>query len=894
MAFPITPPENMQSENRPLPVASLIPRQGTPCCQEVPAEKHLANTSRSIESPSLQSRKAEAMETSPHPMQQIKELDEQYNTHMRAYRTSITHTRQFKKENMEHELSQLKHSRRGVKEQHRQKRLQKELDEINQLKQQCDKQINEFMMNYCKPDLAEHLPLYTLMLLQQSLSSEHSVLSPPLRWLIDILDSPKEMIKIIKNNPDLAQGTLINMDEVAFKSNLQIPRSTIYIPENPEMECGSSSAFCDYANMSFRKATFPHMRIMADFKNCDFSGADFTGSTRSGRNFNEADLTGAPLEDSYSVQQIEELNRQYRAHINLGPPSLSREQCVKRNQLEKEMGEYSSAQPDQQFSKAELREQLDVINHQEQAQMSPWHKKHHLILMVYHHSELVELIPADILQSLQNRLISEHSLLDLPRRLLIKILDSPEEMKKVIKNNPDLARGDLVNMDGVAFNNGAKINRGNLSTVGYSRKEKCKDVAYTCDYSGISFKEATFPCMKITEATFSQCHFSEANFTGSEFLDCDFSRSDLTAACFAECSIKRCNFHEATLTDIDVRDIKKISYLLTGTKDYSEWVAPLSHAILEYGKKNNDHRSALPMRLLAGMLLTNRLPKESEEVCDELVQQNHAEITDLQLIGDTYLDEINTLSDEAHEYKAQLAKKTVTWLQKGWQTISDDQTYEVDHETLCSTAMSAMCHTDSTYNWRDVLEEIKSKRVIKNSSGLMSMAQLLVAKQEDNEAMAILKRMTTHPEHCDKKLPEICKAISTIGLRNKALSAEACHLLETTIACIENDCITGPFRLNNLMEYDKIFACWLYRIDLRLQSGRSAEALELISAMNRAVDGAEKMLLEEKYEDTFAWKRRGSCYIFRDLVLRIRAAIAAIKLKDGSQVHHDLKNLKSN
>ena len=59
MAFPITPPENMQSKHRPLSVASLIPRQGTPCCQEVPAENHLANTSRSVEPPSLQSRTAE-------------------------------------------------------------------------------------------------------------------------------------------------------------------------------------------------------------------------------------------------------------------------------------------------------------------------------------------------------------------------------------------------------------------------------------------------------------------------------------------------------------------------------------------------------------------------------------------------------------------------------------------------------------------------------------------------------------------------------------------------------------------------------------------------------------------------------------------------------------------
>ena len=341
--------------------------------------------------------------------------------------------------------------------------------------------------------------------------------------------------------------------------------------------------------------------------------------------------------NSDPAQLIEKLNQLYKKHMETPRPSLSQTQRREQNKTGKKLAQCKAGprrvQPSRKHDQTLLQKKLDNISRKEQ--QHPWHKEHRAILMAYCRPELAEFIPPEILVLLQELLSSEYSVLKKPSyRLLIKILDNPEELKKVIQNNPELANGRLVNMDKAVFKRESQITKSAMDD-----KKKNLSPSASCDYSGISFRQAVFPCMTV-EATFKNCNFFQASFTGSGISHCDFYGADLTAAYLAECSITNCDFSSATLTDVNFGGVESILYYPKKDRCFSETITLLSSAILHY---SSNHGDALPLRSLAYMLLENTRLKEAEAVYDELVRRRQTELIDFLRLGLKYLDMIREL-----------------------------------------------------------------------------------------------------------------------------------------------------------------------------------------------------------------------------------------------------------
>ena len=581
-----------------------------------------------------------------------------------------------------------------------------------------------------------------------------------------------------------------------------------------------------------------------------------------------------------SQQQIEELDEQYAAYMGMGFSSFSGAVRKEKNKIKQELSRFGGNKVPlkAQHGKINLQKRLALIEQLEQQD-----KQASEILMAYCKPELAYLISPDKLKLLQDLLSSEYSVLTTPSlRLLISRLKTPDELRKVIYNNPNLALGTLANMDEVAFKSQSQISPHVKFTAG--------DLEMGLNYTNISFQNTVFSDMQI-RATFKNCNFSHADFSGSALLQCDFCEANLTGTCFAHCTIMNCDFYQATLTGGNL-DSASITYQPKQGRCFSETITLLAQAIFEQSEKNNDYqRTASTLRSLAYALLESQQLEKAQAVYSKLAQGQQATTTDFVNIGQAYLNRINASGEEDMENRARLAAKTVDWLQKGWKETANNSSHLFSHRMLFVLAIQAISKTDSAYEWHPAMDHIKnSKSIMKDTSLLLSMAQLYAVKQEDNEAMQILRQLVKDPTHYNLvSLSEICKTISEIGLRNKKHLAEALLLLEVATKHCRDLSIS---RKSCSLKTHDFVVCWLYRIDLILVSKRSEEALELISAMGKYVPEAKEMLLGEKYEDSAAWKNGGS--EFESLVLKIRTAVAPIGVTDIDQVNHDLKKLKSN
>ena len=565
-----------------------------------------------------------------------------------------------------------------------------------------------------------------------------------------------------------------------------------------------------------------------------------------------------PMEISpHPMQQIEELDKKYAARMR--PPCsqpASSPPPLKKKKIDHTLTQHTA------------------------------YKETDKILMGYCQSELADLISSDKLKLLQDLLSSERSVLEPPLRHLISILDSPEEIRKVIKNNPVLALGTLVNMDEVVFKRRSKIlsfiikTEEDIQIIG----ESCSVIHHSSDfhliykYSGISFKDAQFPGMTI-EAIFERCDFSRAHFINAAITGCDFQESNFTGAVITKGHIRNCDFHEAILTDVDFGNTQYIIYSDKSDKCFENTVNLLFNAIIAYSKREKNDKPAVTtaLRSLAQMLMNRKQPEKASAVYDELLEKQDLQIPDFVHLGQAYVDAICISSEEGHEQKTHhLAENAIKWMQVGWQN-THNTTGCVNYNHLFSMAVDFMCYTSSSYNWQKVLEDIEDRETIKETNVLLSKAELFVAKQEDEKAMVILEQMATDSEHCRKRPAKICEVISAIGLRNKTLSTQALRLLEDVTAREGIGQIRRePLTFSDEIKHIKTFACWLYRIDLLLQSERSEEALKLISAMEKDITGAKEMLSGEKYGESSAWKNGG--FEFEELVMQIRTAVAAIDL----------------
>ena len=580
-----------------------------------------------------------------------------------------------------------------------------------------------------------------------------------------------------------------------------------------------------------------------------------------------------------SQQQVEELDEQYAAYIGIGFSPFSRAVFEEKREIIKRLSrlEGDKVPLKEQREKTNLQTRLALLNQLEQQD-----KQANEALMAYCKPELADFISSDKLTLLQDLLSSEYSVLPPSLRLLISRLKTPDELRKVIENNPNLARGTLDNMDRVVFKRQSQISPNVEFTAG--------DLEMGLDYTNISFQNTVFSGVTI-RATFKNCNFSHARFTGSEFLQCDFCEANLTGTCFAHCIIKNCNFHQATLTGMDFGNLGLtcITYKPEQGRCFAETITLLAQVIFEQGEKNNDYQStASTLRSLAYTLLESQQLEKAQAVYSKLAQGKQATTTDFVNIGRAYLDRIYTSNGEDPENMAHLAAKTVDWLQKGWKETANDPNQLYNHRALFDLAIHAMSKTDSAYEWHPAVDHIKkSKSIAKDTSLLLSMAQLYAVKQEYNEAMQILRQLVKDPTHYNLvSLSEICKTISEIGLRNEKHLAEALFLLEVaTKHC--RDLSIGRKSCNLKTHY--FVVCWLYRIDLILGLKRSEEALKLISAMEKDAPEAKEMFLGEEYENSSAWKNGGSD--LESLVLKIRAAVAAIGATNIDQMDHNLKKL---
>ena len=497
----------------------------------------------------------------------------------------------------------------------------------------------------------------------------------------------------------------------------------------------------------------------------------------------KAEAMDASTQDSSPAQRIRELDQLYNKHKETGPPSLSHAQLLKKNKVEESLAQYREGSREvQKSNQHELRRlQAMLVHFNREEQQHPWYKKHRAILMAYCKPELATLIPPEIIELLKDLLISEDSVLNSAQCRLINILNSTEDFRKVIKNNRDLDQGKLTNMNGVVFKHACSL----ISPYDYRAIGGVQN-----DYSDISFQSATFPSMHIS-VTFTRCDFSHANFTGTDFtginytdtdfLHCNFHGANFTDTCFTKCTISCCNFDQATLKNVNFSDLGHLNCHKLEGENLSNTIDLLYQAIIEYIGRDNSHRTASALRSLAHILRDNKQLEKAEEVYSELIQRQQAKISDFIEIGQYYLGAGRAASGEK---KTQLTEKGIAWLQKGWQKTSDTPGAFHSHNNLFIIAMHFLPDADSAFDWRSVLDDIKkSKSIINDHHVLTRMAQLLIEKQADGEALEILKQLAHDPQHDDQELlANICNAISAIERRNrqcnKALSAEAQTLLD--------------------------------------------------------------------------------------------------------------------
>ncbi|USE38839.1 pentapeptide repeat-containing protein [Endozoicomonas sp. SCSIO W0465] len=481
--------------------------------------------------------------------------------------------------------------------------------------------------------------------------------------------------------------------------------------------------------------------------------------------------------------------------------------------------------------------------------------------------ELARLIPDDMLNLLASWLGSPCSILEPSRQELIKQLSSPEELRKVIQNNPYLASGNLYNMDDVVFKKGAELPSSDIADNKRLREELNLSKS-PCDYSGMSFRGASFPEIYIQDASFRNCDLSNADFTGSRFLSCDFSGADLTAACLGKCSITYCDLNKTTLTYADFGDIEYLSF---DNDRSSKTIDLLSGALAEYSKRTNDDQAAQIIRARARMLLASGRREEAEAVYEELIHRQRMEIDDFWLLGESYLESADKLDEDNQKGKAQLAEKAVACFQKGWRVTDNPGDNSANHNLLFNAAIIALRKAGPAFDWRSVLEDIKSTAT-KNIRILTWMAKTLAKHHEDRDAMNMLLQLVNNQDDIHNKqahLPTICKTAATIGLRNKEYLTSALVVLEgVTRIALDHYGEGDSFNLFYIGR-NVIFNCWLHQLDILVHYGHYEEASNVAFEMNKVIPGTLELFAEKDCQKTAIWGQ--SSWKSRQLIEKIKA-----------------------
>ena len=612
-------------------------------------------------------------------------------------------------------------------------------------------------------------------------------------------------------------------------------------------------------------------------------------SVLSGNSFSQTLLESLEIsrrEAGGPEQQMAKLEDEYYVHLGemeshrrlLSKTSGSRERQLKTRLRKAEPDTGTRLTKKERSRSAKLQQELVALTHGDSMDLSRLDlsdEKLHKILKSCCRPELARLIPDNMLNSLKRWLGSEHSVLDPPRRELIKVLRSPGELRKVIQNNPHLASGDLYNMDDVVFESGSKLPTSYKYTY-WDLVEGSNLIKTLCDYSGMTFKGATFPKMNIT-ANFGNCDMSHANFTGSQLINNDFYNTDLTAACFSKCYISCCDFHKATLIGVDYGDIQHISFF---DNCLPKSIDLISRELAEYSRRKTGDQATSAMKTRAKMLLDSQRQEEAEAAYDELMHRKSMGVKDFLEIGCPYLNSAMKLDENDREKKAHLAEKAVACFQKGWQVTANTTNF-CNHNLLFNVAIEALHETGPAFDWRSVLEEIKSTDT-KSTKTLVWMARILAEKQEDQDAMDILLQLVNIPEHHlqdEGMLFHLCKITAGIGLRNKEYLVSALTVLENATTFIWSAYnIYDLDRLGPLAQQD-IFGCWLYRLDLLIHSGRFEEASRVAFEMDEAIPGALELFSEQNYKETVAWKEGGE--MVAEIIEKIRDTGVVFTTADG-------------
>ncbi len=570
----------------------------------------------------------------------------------------------------------------------------------------------------------------------------------------------------------------------------------------------------------------------------------------------------AALEDKYHAYMKASYSSQFRA---------SRASYTKKKQLEKKLKQLKSGSDnDVRLTKCErsrcakLQRELDALTHGDRLDLSD--KGLQNILTSCCKPELARLIPDDMLDLLKSWLGSSYSILEPSRRELIKVLSNPWELRKILQNNPHLAGGDLYIMDDVVFESGSRLSASDPH-IDWELREELKLPQASRDYSGMSFKRVTFPAMRL-EANFRNCDMSYADFTESKLFCSDFYGADLTAACLSKCTITWCDFHKATLIGVDFSGIEYLTFLRH--EQFSKTIELLSQALAEYSRRKSGDQAALTMRARARMLLENKRLEEAEAAYDELMQRNSMEVIDFWQLGHSYLESADRLNDKDKERKAHLAEKAVGCFREGWKVTSNIREGHWNHNVLFDWAIVALGKTGPAFDWRSVLEDIKSTGT-KDTRILVRMAQTLADKQEDLEAIDILLRLISTPEYYQNHkglLDDICKMAAEIGERQPELLNSALIILEGATT-FSQEAYNVDAELDWEQQQD-LFACWLYRLNLLVKAHLAEEASKVAVDMDKAIPGSLELFSANDYEKTAVWDK--GAFYYDELIKTIRTA----------------------
>ncbi len=329
---------------------------------------------------------------------------------------------------------------------------------------------------------------------------------------------------------------------------------------------------------------------------------------------------------------------------------------------------------------------------------------------------LASLLPDHLIEAVSRWLKSASSPLSATGRILVNSLHNPEQCRKLIAHNEDLAKGTLTILDDIHFSIGSRLSPGpGVQNMGDDKLP---------DFSRLSFQMANMEFMHL-HGLFRQCNFTGAHLLGAVFCcGSDFHGARFDFACldnarFTGVDITGTSWEESSIDDV----------YFEGNMQGCGSLA--DHLFLHCGSPSQDDVPSWLTQYTNLQLCAGQVEKTWQQT-ESLLQRISFHYGEFDDLVDTWFEGTHNTHLPALTRDSIMNHGLTLYqsLLKSGDGLDSSQEKDL---------LECMTHTSDGYDWQPILEVVL-QRSGHNTCVIAGAVSLLISKGHGQQALTFLKQ----------------------------------------------------------------------------------------------------------------------------------------------------------